>query len=100
MAIANDTLCGLAAGVWTQSLDRAISLPARLRAGTVRVSACRVVSYLAPFGGFENSGIGRENGKEAVREYLDAKSVFLKMRRGLPCPFVMRQPGVEAQERQ
>jgi (Z)-2-((N-methylformamido)methylene)-5-hydroxybutyrolactone dehydrogenase len=92
--IANDTLYGLAAGVWTQNLDRAINLPARLRAGTVWVNAYRVVSYLAPFGGFKNSGIGRENGKEAIREYLEAKSVFLNTKRGVPSPFVMRLPGV------
>lgn len=99
VAIANDTLYGLAAGVWTQSLDRAINLPARLRAGTVWVNAYRVVSYLAPFGGFKNSGIGRENGKEAIREYLEAKSVFLNTRRGVPSPFVMRLPSVEDRER-
>jgi acyl-CoA reductase-like NAD-dependent aldehyde dehydrogenase len=93
--IANDTLYGLAAGVWTQNLDRAINLPARLRAGTVWVNAYRVVSYLAPFGGFKNSGIGRENGKEAIREYLEAKSVFLNTKRGVPSPFVMRLPGVK-----
>lgn len=92
--IANDTLYGLAAGIWTQNLDRAINLPARLRAGTVWVNAYRVVSYLAPFGGFKNSGIGRENGKEAIREYLEAKSVFVNTKRGVPSPFVMRLPSV------
>jgi acyl-CoA reductase-like NAD-dependent aldehyde dehydrogenase len=93
--IANDTLYGLAAGVWTQSLDRAINMPARLRAGTVWVNAYRVVSYLAPFGGFKNSGIGRENGKEAIHEYLEAKSVFLNTKRGVSSPFVMRLPSVK-----
>ncbi len=93
--IANDTAYGLAAGIWTQDLDRAINLPARLRAGTVWVNAYRVVSYLAPFGGFKNSGIGRENGKEAIREYLEAKSVFINTKRGVPSPFVMRLPSVE-----
>jgi (Z)-2-((N-methylformamido)methylene)-5-hydroxybutyrolactone dehydrogenase len=93
--IANDTLYGLAAGIWTQNLDRAVNLPARLRAGTVWVNAYRVVSYLAPFGGFKNSGIGRENGKEAIREYLEAKSVFLNTKRGVPSPFVMRLPSVK-----
>ncbi|KXU96458.1 carnitine dehydratase [Caballeronia megalochromosomata] len=95
VAIANDTAYGLAAGVWTQNLERAVNLPARLRAGTVWVNAYRVVSYLAPFGGFKNSGIGRENGKEAIREYLEAKSVFLNTKRGVPSPFVMRLPAVE-----
>ena len=92
--IANDTLYGLAAAIWTQDLDRAINIPPRLRAGTVWVNAYRVVSYLAPFGGFKNSGIGRENGKEAIREYLEAKSVFLNTKRGVPSPFVMRLPSV------
>jgi aldehyde dehydrogenase (NAD+) len=92
--IANDTLYGLAAGIWTQDLDRAINLPGRLRAGTVWVNAYRVVSYLAPFGGFKNSGIGRENGKEAIREYLEAKSVFVNTKRGVPSPFVMRLPSL------
>jgi len=95
VAIANDTLYGLAAGIWTQNLARAINLPARLKAGTVWVNAYRVVSYLAPFGGFKNSGIGRENGKDAIREYLEAKSVFVNTERGVPSPFVMRLPSVE-----
>jgi (Z)-2-((N-methylformamido)methylene)-5-hydroxybutyrolactone dehydrogenase len=98
--IANDIPYGLAAGVWTQSLDRAINIPPRLRAGTVWVNAYRVVSYLAPFGGFKNSGIGRENGKEAIKEYLEAKSVFLNTKRGVPSPFVMRLPSVESGDRQ
>lgn len=98
--IANQTSYGLAAGVWTQDLARAIELPRRLRAGTVWVNAYRVVSYLAPFGGFKNSGIGRENGKEAIREYLEAKSVFLNTKRGVPSPFVMRLPSVERGEDQ
>jgi len=93
--IANDTVYGLAAGIWTQNLERAINMPAKLRAGTVWVNAYRVVSYLAPFGGFKNSGIGRENGKEAIREYLEAKSIFLNTKRGVPSPFVMRLPSVE-----
>ena len=97
--IANDTPYGLAAGIWTQNLDRAINLPPRLRAGTVWVNACRVVSYLAPFGGFKSSGIGRENGKEAIRDYLEAKSVFLNTKRGVPSPFVMRLPDVETANR-
>ncbi|MBI2717244.1 MAG: aldehyde dehydrogenase [Rhizobiales bacterium] len=92
--IANDTLYGLAAGIWTQNLARAINLPTRLKAGTVWVNAYRVVSYLAPFGGVKNSGIGRENGKEAIREYLEAKSVFLNTMQGVPSPFVMRLPSV------
>jgi aldehyde dehydrogenase (NAD+) len=89
--IANDTPYGLAAGVWTSSLDRAMNVPKRLRAGTVWVNAYRVVSYLAPFGGFKDSGIGRENGIAAIYEYLETKSVFLNPTPGgAPNPFILR----------
>jgi aldehyde dehydrogenase (NAD+) len=88
--IANDTEYGLAAGVWTRDLERAVTLPKRLKAGTVWVNAYRVVSYLAPFGGFKASGLGRENGSKAIYEYLEAKSVFVNPKRGVPNPFLMR----------
>ena len=91
VALANDTPFGLAAGVWTTSLARAHTMPSRLRAGTVWVNAYRVVSYLAPFGGFKDSGLGRENGVDAIREYLEAKSVFMNPVPGaVPNPFVLR----------
>jgi aldehyde dehydrogenase (NAD+) len=77
VAIANDSDYGLAAGVWTTSLTRAMSIPKRLEAGSVWVNAYRLVSYLAPFGGVKASGIGRENGRRAIYEYLEAKSVFI-----------------------
>jgi acyl-CoA reductase-like NAD-dependent aldehyde dehydrogenase len=77
VAIANDSDYGLAAGVWTASLARAMSIPKRLEAGSVWVNAYRLVSYLAPFGGVKASGIGRENGRRAIYEYLEAKSVFI-----------------------
>lgn len=89
--IANDTPYGLAAGVWTTSLERAFVMPKRLMAGTVWVNAYRVVSFLAPFGGFKDSGLGRENGLDAIYEYLEAKSVFVNPIAGqVPNPFVLR----------
>ncbi len=88
--IANDTPYGLAAALWTSSIERAVKMPRRLQAGTVWVNAYRVVSYLAPFGGFKSSGIGRENGIEAIKEYLQAKSVFINGNADVPNPFVMR----------
>lgn len=89
--IANDTPYGLAAGFWTSSLERAINLPKRIRAGTVWVNAYRVVSYLAPFGGFKDSGLGRENGMAAIYEYLESKSVFINPKPGVvPNPFILR----------
>ncbi len=90
VALANDTPYGLAAGVWSQSLERAITLPRRLRAGTVWVNAYRVVSYMAPFGGFKSSGIGRENGKAAIYEYLEAKSVFINPKSRITTPFTLQ----------
>src|SRR5689334_378165 len=66
IAIANDSNYGLAAGVWTRDLRRAMTVPKRLEAGSVWVNAYRLVSYLAPFGGVKASGIGRENGIRAV----------------------------------
>jgi aldehyde dehydrogenase (NAD+) len=90
VALANDTPYGLAAGLWSQSLERAITMPRRLRAGTVWVNAYRVVSYMAPFGGFKSSGIGRENGKAAIYEYLEAKSVFINPKSRISNPFTLQ----------
>jgi aldehyde dehydrogenase (NAD+) len=89
VAIANDTPYGLAAGVWTRDLERALTLPRRLKAGTVWVNAYRVVSYMAPFGGVKASGLGRENGIRAIYEYLESKSVFINPKPGIANPFVL-----------
>jgi len=88
--IANSTIYGLAAGIWTQSLQRAITLPARLEAGTVWVNTYRAVSYMSPFGGYKRSGIGRESGIGAIHEYLQTKSVWIDIAGNAPNPFVMR----------
>lgn len=90
IALANDTPFGLAAGLWTRDLRRALALPRRLQAGTVWVNAYRVVSYLAPFGGYKQSGIGRENGAEAIFEYLETKSVFLNPTPAIANPFTLQ----------
>ena len=88
--IANDIDYGLAAGIWTQSINRAIKVSNALRAGTIWVNTYRAVSFLSPFGGYKQSGFGRENGIEAIREYLQTKSVWISTASNVPDPFVMR----------
>lgn len=88
--IANGTVFGLAAGVWTSSIRRAITVSDRLQAGTVWVNTYRAVSYLSPFGGYKRSGIGRESGIDAIREYLHTKSIWIDTSDQTPDPFVMR----------
>jgi len=88
--IANDSLYGLAAGVWTKDIRRAISMPKRLKVGIVWVNMYRAVSFMSPFGGTKRSGVGRENGMEAIHEYLQTKSVWISTARETPDPFVIR----------
>ena len=88
--IANGTAYGLAAGVWTQSIKRALTMAERLEAGTVWVNTYRAVSYMSPFGGYKRSGIGRESGLSAIREYLQEKSVWIDVSGNVPNPFVLR----------
>ena len=90
LAIANDVRFGLGSGVWTSDIGRAIRMSERLQAGTVWVNTYRAVSYLSPFGGYKDSGLGRENGMEAVREYLQVKSVWINTGAVTGNPFVMR----------
>jgi aldehyde dehydrogenase (NAD+) len=75
--IANDTPYGLAAGIWTENVRRAHRMVGRLRAGTVWVNNYRVVSHGLPFGGFKQSGLGRELGVEALQAYTEVKSVWI-----------------------
>ena len=77
--IANETRYGLAAGIWTRDLQRAHRVAHAIRAGSVWVNAYRVVSFSAPFGGYRQSGIGRENGLESVREYTEVKTVWIEL---------------------
>jgi acyl-CoA reductase-like NAD-dependent aldehyde dehydrogenase len=90
IALGNDVVYGLAAGVWTQNMRRALLMADRLRAGTVWINTYRAVSYLSPFGGYKKSGIGRENGQEMLKEYLQVKSVWISTASEVPNPFVQR----------
>jgi (Z)-2-((N-methylformamido)methylene)-5-hydroxybutyrolactone dehydrogenase len=88
--IANDVAYGLGAGVWTQSVKRAHAMAKRIKAGTVWVNTYRAVSFLMPFGGYKSSGLGRENGVEAIEAYLQSKSVWINNGAGGGNPFVMK----------
>lgn len=86
--IANDIRFGLAAGIWTQSLRRALKMTERIKAGTVWVNNYRSTSYTTPFGGYKDSGLGREGGIEAIKDYLEVKSVWLSADLDMPDPFI------------
>ena len=88
--IGNDIRFGLAGAVWTRSLHRALYVTEKLRAGTVWVNNYRATSFTSPFGGYKDSGIGRESGSEAIREYLETKSVWISTDLDVPNPFIRR----------
>jgi aldehyde dehydrogenase (NAD+) len=77
--IANDTTYGLAAGIWTRDVQRAHRVAHAANAGTVWVNTYRVLAYNVPYGGFNQSGIGRENGLEGLDAYLQTKSVWIEL---------------------
>ena len=85
--IANDTEFGLAAGVWTGNVQRAHRVASRLRAGTVWINNYRKTSYATPFGGYQQSGLGRENGPDALLDYTEEKSVWVDTGAGVRDPF-------------
>ena len=89
VALANGTEFGLAGSVWTKDVHRAHRVAARLRAGTVWVNAYRVVGPHVPFGGFGASGMGRENGIEAMREYTETKAVWIELTGATRDPFTL-----------
>ncbi len=90
LAIANDTPYGLAAGVWTRDMSRALRMSDRLNAGTVWINYYRAVSFMAPFGGYKRSGLGHENGREAIEAYLQTKTVWIDTSGQAANPFVIR----------
>jgi len=77
---ANRTTYGLAAGVWTQNVANAHKLADRIKAGTVWVNCYNVFDAASPFGGYKQSGIGREMGSYALELYTEVKSVWVNIR--------------------
>jgi aldehyde dehydrogenase (NAD+) len=89
IALANGTRYGLAAGIWTTDVRRAHRVAARLRAGSVWVNAYRVAAPFAPFGGFGHSGLGRENGREGMLDFLETKTVWIETSGATRDPFTI-----------
>jgi aldehyde dehydrogenase (NAD+) len=77
LRIANDTVFGLAAGVWTNDVKRAHRIAGRVRAGSVWINNYRLLGHGMPFGGYKQSGVGRELGIEALHGYTEVKSVWI-----------------------
>ncbi|RWF25048.1 MAG: aldehyde dehydrogenase [Mesorhizobium sp.] len=91
LALANDTPFGLASGVFTSNLAKAHRVARGIHAGVVWVNTYRAVSPLVPFGGYGLSGLGREGGLDAIRDYTRSKSVWIRTSDDpIPDPFVMR----------
>ena len=75
IAAANDTIYRLAAGVWTRSGARAQQIANRLKAGTVWINCYHVFDSALPFGGYKQSGWGREMGQAVLSNYLETKAI-------------------------
>ena len=75
--MANDTDYGLAAGLWTQNLSRAHRVAAQLQAGQVYVNEYPSGGVETPFGGYKQSGHGRDNGREGIEKFLQTKTVWV-----------------------
>lgn len=91
IALANNTPYGLGSGVFTQNIARAHRVSARLRAGICWVNTYRAISPIAPFGGYNQSGYGREAGMDAIHDYTRTKTTWINTSdTPMANPFVMR----------
>ncbi len=91
IALANDTPFGLGSGVFTENVARAHRVSSRLKAGICWINTYRAVSPIAPFGGYNQSGYGREAGIESIQDYTRTKTIWLNTSdQPMSNPFVMR----------
>lgn len=79
IALANDTEYGLAAGVWTQNIQRGIRVVKELRAGITWINAYHSTFNEMPWGGYKQSGIGRELGLYGIESYLETKQINISL---------------------
>lgn len=91
IAMANDSVYGLGSGVFTQNIARAHRVSARIRSGICWINTYRVTSPIAPFGGINQSGYGREGGIQALQDYIRTKTTWINTSsEPMANPFVMR----------
>ena len=90
VTIGNDVAYGLAAGIWTRDIGRALRMSERLRVGTVWVNTYRAVSFTSPFGGMKRSGLGRESGLDAIKAFCQVKSIWIAQEASVANPFILR----------
>ena len=79
VAMANDSVYGLAAGIWSRDFPRAMALAEQLETGTVWVNTYKTFSISTPFGGVKQSGLGREKGLHGIKAYMQQKSLYLAL---------------------
>ncbi|WP_422077665.1 aldehyde dehydrogenase [Vannielia sp.] len=90
LSIANDIPFGLASGIWTKDISRAMRLVPKLKSGVVWVNTYRMVAAQAPFGGTKESGHGRERGAEGIMEFTTTKNVMIDFSSEARDPFAIK----------